>query len=312
LLIWYGISAGSRSPLQEHITERFISHVGKYLLVDNRFGEGSLFVFDMAQPTPSMRANAEFTVHPAMRFIGTGEALTQLGGLLRTLEKGIVPEDLNLGGAKYEADVLRDILRRLIDSLTQPLPTRRNPRRKINVNLKVANGFFKMLEQTDVGLNFNDEVGETWDVEDISATGFRSVVPAARASAIKIGSLVGSKPENVPSWSAGIVRRLSLDNQNNLHIGVEVLSTQIIGISLKDNTHSMDEETQVAMYLNRPADASGESWLLLKPNTFSANRSLKMELGGKQHLLLPLSLVESGEDYDLARYRRMEQDDSAE
>lgn len=312
LLVWYGISAGTLSPLQEHVTERLIAHIGKYLLVNSRFNEDSLFVFDMAQPTPSMRANAEFTVHPAMRFLGIGEALNQLNGLLKTLEKGIVPEEVNLYGAKYEADLMRDILRRLIESMTQPLPTRRNPRRKISVNLKVANGFFKMLEQTDVGLNFNNETGETWDVEDISATGFRSVIPAARADAVKIGSLVGSKPENVQNWGAGIVRRLSRDTQNNLHIGVEVLSTQITGVSLTDRTHPSDEDVQVALYLNRPADTSGEAWLLLKPNTFSASRSLNMELGGKGYLLLPLSLVESGEDYDLARYRRMEQDDSSE
>lgn len=312
LLVWYGISAGTQSPLQEHITERLIAHVGKCLLVNSRFNDDSLFVFDMAQPTPTMRANAEFTVHPAMRFLGTGEALNQLGGLSKTLEKGIVPDDLNLHGAKYEADLIRDVLHRLIESMTQPLPTRRNPRRKIKINLKVANGFFKMLEQTDVGLNFNNESGETWDVEDISATGFRSVIPASRADTIKIGSLVGSKPENVQSWGAGIIRRLSRDEQNNLHIGVEVLSPQITGVTLTDGAHPSDEDVQVALYLNRPTDTTGEAWLLLKPDTFSASRSLNMELGSKDYLLLPLSLVESGEDYDLARYRRMEQDQSAE
>ena len=33
-----------------------------------------------------------------------------------------------------------------------------------------------------------------------------------------------------------------------------------------------------------------------------------MELGGKGYLLLPLALVETGDDYDLARFRRMEQE----
>ncbi len=312
LLVWYGLSAGVLSPLQEHITERLIAHAGKGLRVDDRYNGNALFVFDLSQPTPPMRLASDSTVHPALRFISVVEALKQLDALNRILDKGIVPDDVNFGGANYDAGLVRDILRRLIDSLTQPLPTRRNPRRKISVNLKVANGFFKMLEQTEVGLNFSHDGGETWEVEDISVTGFRSVLPPARAGGIKIGSLVGSKPENVAHWGAGIVRRLSRDEKNNLHVGVEVLSTQIVGISLTDRVHSADDETQVALYLNRPNDTSGEAWLLMRPGTFSPNRSLNMSLGDKGYLLLPLALVESGDDYDLARYRRMEQDTSAQ
>lgn len=312
LLMWYGVSAGTQSPVQEHITERLLAHAGKWLSVYSQFSGEGLFVFDMGQPTPPMRMTADFTVHPSMRFIGAGEVAGQLNGLLNTLDKGIVPDDLNFCGAKYEVGAVRDVLQRLIGNLTQPLPTRRNPRRNINVNLKVANGFHKMLEQTDAGLNFSHDSGEIWEVEDISATGFRSVVPAARADGVRIGSLVGSKPENVQHWGAGIVRRLSRDEKNNLHIGVEVLSTQIVGVSLTDRIRVANEEAQVAFYLSRSADTSGDAWLLMKPDTFSINRSLNMQLGGKSYLLLPLGLVESGDDYDLARYRRMEQDTSAE
>ena len=37
-----------------------------------------------------------------------------------------------------------------------------------------------------------------------------------------------------------------------------------------------------------------------------------MQVEGKEYLLLPLALVEQGADYDLARYRMMEQDGSNE
>lgn len=312
LMAWYGVSAGVLSPLQEHISERLIAYAGKGLREEDQYGGDAVFVFDLAQPTPPMRVASDSTVHPALRFVAVVEALPQLHELLRTLNKDIVPDDIYLCGANYEAELLRDVLRRLIDNLTLPLPTRRNPRRNINVNLKVANGFFKMLEQTDVGLNFSQDEGENWEVEDISVTGFRSVLPSNRADGIKIGSLVGSKPENVPHWGAGIVRRLSRDENNNLHVGVEVISTQIIGISLTDRIYSSESETQVALYLNRPNDTSGEAWLLMKPDTFSLSRSLNMEKSGKSYLLLPLARVEGGDDYDLARYRLMEQDTAAD
>lgn len=313
LLGWYGVSAGVLSPLQEHITERLLSYAGANLTVYDQYNANALFVFDLSQPTPPMRMANEATLHPALRFIVMGEALARLNNLHKTLEKGIVPDDVNFCGATYDAELVRETLHRLIDSLTQPPPTRRNPRRKINVSLKVANGFFHMLEKADAGLNFfNPDVGEVWEVEDISVTGFRSVVPAARAAGIKIGSLIGSKPENVPHWGAGIVRRLSLDENNNLHIGVEVISTQITGVALVERGYSAEEGGQLALYLNRPADTSGEAWLLMKPDTFSPSRSLNMDKGGKGYLLLPLARVESGDDYDLARYRLMEQEVTAE
>ena len=307
LLTWYGVSAGVQNPLQEHITERLVAYAGKGLRVDDSYNGSALFIFDLSQPTPPMRLAGDSTVHPALRFLSVADALTQLKALHRNLEKGAVPQDVNFFGASYDVELVRDILRRLIDNWTQPLPTRRNPRRKISVNLKVANGFFKMLEQTELGLNFSQGGGETWEVEDISVTGFRSVLPPGRADGIKIGSLVGSRPENVTHWGAGIVRRLRRDEKNNLHVGVEVLSTQIVGISLTDRVHSASDVAQVGLYLNRPNDTSGEAWLLMRPDTFSQNRSLKMDLGGKGYLLLPLALVESGDDYDLARYRRMEE-----
>jgi hypothetical protein len=138
------------------------------------------------------------------------------------------------------------------------------------------------------------------------------VLPSPRGEGVKIGSLLGSKPENVQSWGAGIVRRLSRDDKSNLHVGVEVLSTQIVGVALTDRAQTSDEDMQIAMYLNRPGDTSGEAWLLMRPDTFSQNRTLIMDMEGKGYLLLPLALVESGDDYDLARYRRMEQEESSE
>jgi hypothetical protein len=101
---------------------------------------------------------------------------------------------------------------------------------------------------------------------------------------------------------------LSRDAQNNLHIGVEVLSARFVGVPLADRAKAGAEAGMLGLYLNRPTDTSGEAWLLMKVETFAINRSLVMQLEDKEYLLLPLALIERGEDYDLARYRMMEQD----
>lgn len=308
LVTWYGSIAGTSIPLHVHISERLFAYLGKGLQVAQSYNGSALFAFDLTQPTPPLRATAEANIHASLRFVEAEGMRSQLDSLVKTLEKGIVPDTLNLCGAKYEVDLLREVATTLLQGLTLPPPTRRNPRRQVKVNLKVASGFFKMLEQTDVGLNFGIDESEFWEVEDISATGFRCVVPLAQAEGVKIGTLVGSRPESVSHWGAGVVRRLSRDAQHNMHIGIEVLSTRFVGAPLVDRGKSGADAGMLGLYLNRPADTGGEAWLLLKPETFSNNHSMVMQLEDKAYLLLPLALVERGEDYDLARYRMMEQE----
>lgn len=312
VMVWFAVGTGSLPSLHIHIAERLVAHLNKYLTVRAQAAAGGQWVVNLAQPTPPMRVNAETTVHPSLRFIGIEELGGALDNLVKSLEKGIVPQDVNLGGSAYEADLVRDVARQLGARCILPPPARRNARRKIKVNLHVANGFFKLVENTDIGLNFNSDPNEIWEVEDISATGFRSVTAPSALDSVKIGSLIGSKPENVGNWGVGIVRRLSRDAQNNLHVGVEILANQVVGVSLGVRDHSHAGEDNLALYLNKPNDNSGEAWLLMKSGAFLANRSFNMKASDKTYLLLPLGLVESGEDYDLARYRKMEQDTNSD
>ena len=313
LVLWYGCSAGNLNPVQEHIAERLLSALGKGVEIFDNYHAAALFVFDLAQPTPPMRATAEGTLHAALRFIVADGMRKQMEDLMRTLDKGILPEGLNLYGAKFEAELVLDVARRVAQNLSLPPPTRRNPRRRIKVSLKVASGFLKMLEHSDVGLSFGVEESDVWDVEDISASGFRCILPVARADGVKIGALIGSRPESVNHWGAGVVRRLRRDQEGNLHIGVEVLSPRIVGVPLYDKADEDGMEGgHLGMYLNRPNDGSGEAWLLMKADSYASSRSLKMELDDREYLLLPLGLVERGEDYDLARYRMMAQDSAGD
>jgi hypothetical protein len=307
VMVWYSVVAGSLSPVHIRIAERLIAHLNKFLTVDAQAADGR-WAINLLQPTPPMRVHAETTIHPSLRFFGVGEMEAALGDLIKSLEKGILPQGINMGGAEYSAELVRDVATQLLARCLLPLPKRRNPRRRLKVNLHVANGFSKLLENTDTGLNFSGDGKEVWEVEDISASGFRSVVSPNVLDSVKIGSLIGSKPENVPGWGVGIVRRLSRDEQNNLHVGVEVLSNQVSGVALGARDRGGAGEDSLALYLNRPNDNSGEAWLLMSPGAFLNNRSFNMRVAEKNYLLLPLGMVESGEDYDLARYRKMEQD----
>ena len=65
------------------------------------------------------------------------------------------------------------------------------------------------------------------------------------------------------------------------------------------------------MWLVKPDDETGDVCLLMNPDTFSMNVSLNTQFENKGYLLIPVTLMEKGFDYDLARYRKVEEDADA-
>ena len=316
-LMWYAPGSTSLRPLHMHLAERLACHFCKYLTVETQgTTNNSLVCFDLAHPGPPMRVTPESKTLSGMRYLGAGEVRPQLEILLKQLDKNIVPQEINLGGV-YEADIVKVAARHLLSSWGAPPPMRRHVRRQVKVSMAVVVGFEKILERGINAGDFDQHFGSddngnfTWEVEDISATGFRCVLPVKNTEAVKIGSLIATKPQNVGHHGVGIVRRLSRDDHNHLHVGVEILSKQIENISLHTRGGSRASPEQGALWLRMAADEEGEIFLLLSPHAFSMNSSMNAMLEGKGCLLIPLALLERGADYDLARYRKVEEDANA-
>lgn len=308
LLGWYGCGVSTLKPLYMHLTERIAGQYCSSIEIGAQQGANSLFSFNLDRPAAPVLVKAGAAVHPSVRFVGMAEMQPLLAALVKTLEKGAVPESLNLGGA-YDAELVREAAQYLLNFLTAP-PLRRSARRGIKVGLNAVNGFARMIDRTDVALNFNDEQPAHWDAEDISASGFHTVLPAQGTDGICIGSLLGVQPDGVPHWGAAVVRRLMRDDANRLHVGAEMLATRITGVALSQSGGSGGfEDGQPALWLQaKPGGSSGETQLLMKAGTFSTHRSLQTRLNGKNYLLIPGRLQEKGLDYDLASFRVIEQE----
>ena len=302
-LMWYASSFGTLARLPMHLAERLISHLGSNFTVSAQHEPGSLFSFDLEYPMSPMRLATETSSSPSLRFIGVGTFQPQIDALLKTLEKNLVPEGVNLGGT-YEAKDLHIAARHLAERLKFPPPKRRSKRHNVKVSLSVANGFSGIMEQS-IGLNFGSNDSQVWQVEDISVSGIRCILPASAANGVVVGSLVGIKPEKMEHWGVGIVRRLNCDPKKNLHVGIEMLANQVIGVGVRERDA---DEASHALWLDNPGGDAGEVDLLMSPDIFTSSRSLHTQVEGRKYLLMPLKLVERGADYDLARYRKVEED----
>lgn len=316
LLGWYGCGANTLSPLHLHFTERLVGRYCPFSDITAQQDADSLFSFDLNRPGAPVRVKvlkAGDVGQPSMRFVSMAAMRPKLEELLRTLEKNVVPDDLNLGGT-YEAEFVRESVKHLLDYLGAP-PLRRSARRGVKVGLNVVNGFAKVLERTDVGLNFSGENPAHWEVENISVSGFSTILSAQGTDGIRIGGLLGMQPDGVSHWGVAVVRRLMRDESGRLHVGAEILANQIAGVALSQSGGGGGgfENGQPALWLHaRQGDPSGEARLLMKAGVYSAHRSLQTRLNGKNYLLIPSGLLENGVDYDLAGFRLIEQEAGSE
>ncbi len=308
VLIWYTASIGSLSPLDLHITKRLIIHMNKPFEVNNEPVAGSIFAIDLDNPGAPVRVKEEGAMYPlGTRFVSMGTPLAYLENLLKTLDKGHLHEDLSFG-AGYSMESVTEVVKRVVAYCKMPLPLRRHQRRKINMSVKVLSGFDNVVEQSEVGLNTDSLKKENWKVEDMSASGLSCVLNAGHSNTVKIGSLLIFQPDKTSPWGAGIVRRLRRDEKNNLHVGVKVLANKIIGVALHDHESNLDKTRQFALFVDRPDGQSGESWILMKSDTFSMNHSPTMTLGKQEFLMVPVGLIEKGADFDWVSYRMMVND----
>lgn len=310
MLGWYGCGLGALSPLDIHFVERIVGQYCTVIGLSDQLGANSLFSFNLECPAAPVRVKVDGTVHPSMRYVDMTAMRSKLEGLLKTLDKDIVPEDLNLGGV-YEAERVRGAAQYLLEYLTEP-PVRRTARRAIKIDMNVVSGFAKVVERTGAVPENGEERAVYWEIEDISSSGFRAVLPSQGMDGLRIGSLLGVRPGSVSHWGVALVRRLMRDEENLLQVGAEMLTSHAVGVVLGRSGGGLDDGQPALWLKTKPGEPDGEARLLMKADTFSMQRSLQTALNGKQYLLIPVGLQERGLDYDLARFRLVEQEAGGE
>lgn len=313
LLVWYDSGLSALSPLLMHVTERLVAQYRSTINIRPQLAQHSRISFDLNRPGEPTRINLDDTTHPYLRFIDMPTMQPRLEDLMKVLKKNIVPDDLNLGGS-YSAEVVGEAVQYLMNYLAVH-PVRRSVRRAASVNLSVVNGFAKVVERTGAWLGFDEIPLVPWVTEEISIGGFSTTLPVKGSEGIGIGSLLGIQPEGVPHWGAAVVRRLVRKNENQINVGAEILDNRVAGVILNYNSVAGEaiDNGQPALWLySKQNESSGEAQLLMKADTFSPSRSLKVMLNGKEYLLIPIGLRERGLDYDLAKFRFVVQEAGTE
>jgi hypothetical protein len=294
-------SPDSLQPLEVEIAERVINDLAPSFALGAQPDRELLYWTDLALATAPLRSLREPKPSPGVRFFGPGSATAALAALIRKIETAReVPAGLNLG-ASYDHEAVLSAMGHLAVYWDREPPERRHPRYSVKSKLVVAHGFSGVLEAlggSGGSLDFNPALAESWAVENVSAGGFGAVAKPAKSEWLKVGTLVAMQPDGGPNWVVGTVRRVSRVSRDEARIGIETLSR---APALSRFSGGAEEEQGVLL----AAAETGETSIALRAGVFTRGRNLEAAVGGKQHVYMPQTIDERGDDYEIALFRAM-------
>lgn len=306
LMAWYACGINSLHPRVIHLVERLFVQFGDMVEVSDEFNEFTLFGFDLAHPLGSVRINPEATMHPLMRYISMAQMQDKLVALIKVLEKNSIPKELSLCCAatpEWVTEAAQHILRYLVSP-----PQRLGKRSEIKAELNVLVGYENVIA-CSMGQESSEPVTMRFVLENACSSGFRAVLSGRGVDSVQIGQLFGIQTTGAPRLGVVIVRNLLRDAEGQLHVGAELLSSQVSNVTLQQSAGGGTGCYQSALWLHaRAGIENGTTRLLMPLESFSMQRSFKTNFDGKDRLLIPAELYENGPDYDLVSFRVIEQE----
>jgi hypothetical protein len=300
-------------PVSVHIAERVVAHFANGFILNPQPAAGCGFCFDLSVHRPPTRVVKTTQAGTLVRYFGPGAAVQALRDLARAIrEKGGIPGDINLGG-EFDPKTVAAVLDHLDQYWGDNILERSTERHDLATRVTVVPGFAESLvwlqSATDAtSLEFSDPASaESWIVFNASDGGFGTVVPKMKGDWLHVGCLVGLRTETSNLCRVGIVRRMTRDRYNQRRVGIQVLESTAMPVSVAFAAASQADKStshaEGALLLSSRPDRNREVAVLMRAGSFTAKRHLHMTMPAGAYLLAPVGLVEAGEDFDWARYR---------
>ena len=293
-------SPTSLKPLEIELAERIVAHCSaSFLIRDIHQPQETYNWIDLSGSVPPKRLTESPPASPGLRFFAAGAANAQLDTMIRVLESGAVPADLNLGGTYEPAKVL-GVLRHLKMYWAATPPVRKSDRYEVQHRLTVVNGLEGILARLRGGAA--ETATETWMTENISSGGIGAIVSKAQGDWLGIGKLVGLSVEGGSGGcTVGLVRRCNRSPEQPASVGIRTFAKSAFAVTLRGS------EEKDALLLSDGQELGDEVLICVPEGGFDKRVSPSMAFDGRNYLLIPLEVSETGDDFEIARYRVMQQ-----
>jgi hypothetical protein len=307
-------SPDALTAAQIEVADRVIARTAPHFRLSRQPAPGCFYVADLAGRHPPGRYSSERPIDEDMRCFGPADAVAEISRMIEQLERDQVAST-DLIGIEIDADVLHTTLLHLLRYWSAVPQERKQRRRHHTERVSVVHGYEDVV--ANVGGLFLESPfvsnEEEWLLENASEGGFGAVLSGAEGQWLALGSLIGLCREEGTAFGAGVVRRIVLDKDKNRHLGIEMLAAGGTAVTISpastDASDSpMPSQPELCVLMAAGEANSGEITLMMRPSVFSQSQSVVMEAYDRRYRLSPLKLIDRGQEFDLARYRILEED----
>lgn len=296
LLVFQALSMGCLLPTEIELAERLIDRFLPLLSLTTQSGPESVFWVDAAKPQPPRRLVRMPKPTPTTRYFGTGQAYQSVEALRLQIDlTGEVPPELALGG-QYPAELLVKVLTHLAQGCAPVPPQRSFPRLPVKTRVAVVFGLEEIRHRLD-GASFGQDE-ETWIAEDVSRGGMGAQVALSGQDGIRVGALLGFRPEGGENWLVGVIRRFIRNTQTSGAVGIETLS-----MSARLGIMERGPATLSVLVLDPTVAVGEEIRIATAHNEWEPYATSILEVGGDEVKVRPLEAIEQGPGYVVGRYR---------
>ncbi len=304
LLVLSASSMDSLIPLEIELADRLIGHLLPGFVFSDVSQQDSVYWIDAAAGKPPSRlVRQPESLTPNLRFFSPGNAHRTLHDLIRVVERGEVPQDLNLGG-EYSAKIVLPVLRHLALYWAPKPPVRAHPRHPVKTRMAVLQGFDDCftLFSGDVARFGKEQAAESWVVENVSLGGFRASVETT-GDWLRVGALLGLQPEGGENWLLGIVRRYNKETEAQASVAIQTLSRVARSVELRPSGSRFSAGGAIPGICLNASEEAGDIQVVLPPASFDVREAVEFVADGRRCLLSPIELVETGNNFEIASYR---------
>lgn len=306
------------TPLQIEIAERVIEEVAHGFRVSQRPSSGISYVVDLSGAHPPGRFSTSLKLTQDTRCFGPADAAAEIERAVQFMDQHRAPPPDLAIGEDFDVGTVHATLTHLLRYWSAVLPERRDRRRRHTERVSVVHEFEEVVSAVG-GLFLESPYTtneEEWVIENESESGFGAFVQNPQGAWLEVGTLIGIRREEGAAWSAGIVRRVSMDEKGSRYVGIQILAqggtaVTILAASLSAKGSSISAHGELCVLLPSSTVQTGEAVLLMRPQLFSHSRSLLMSVYDRRYSLSPLGMVEQSAEFDLGRYRIVEQFDQS-